>query len=370
VKRTLLIVAGAVALVLGTGTAGLAATPSSVVVSPTSTADSWLGVSFLAGATASPTACPPSVDPSNVLCDHLSLDVGVASGYWDAHSGGIRVTITWADSSDNFDLYLYNAAGTKVASSMGSGTASESVSLANAAGGYEVRVVPVLVTSSGYSGKVSFSSQALPTPTPTTSATSSGGDSASGSGSGSGSGATSGGSTSSAGGSTTGTGATSPTGPGGIQGPVANYSFGSYGGSSPGGLFYAPYPGSAGGGTTYFGTPGKVVYASAYGGQVSSTVADQMGEQAQGRPVGSTIARTTWLLWLLLALGVVLLALVTYVIVEPEGDGRREIALGRTRARLPVPPLALAGGSVRAVAAVGRVLARLARTVTVRHQRT
>jgi hypothetical protein len=95
-----------------------------------------------------------------------------------------------------------------------------------------------------------------------------------------------------------------------------------------------------------------------------------VGKQGQGRPIGSTIARTTWLLWLLLALGVILLALVTYVIVEPEGDGDRVIALGRTRARLPVPPLVLAGGFVRGLAAGGRILTRLARAVMPRHQQT
>jgi hypothetical protein len=365
-RRTILILAGAVALVLGTGTAGFAATPSSVAVSPTSTLDSWSGASFLAGATASPTACPPSIDSSNTLCDHVSLDVGVTSSYWDAYSGGIRVTLTWPDSSDNFDLYVYNGAGTKVGSSTASGTTSESVSVPNAAGGYEIRVVPILVTASGYSGKVAFSAQALPTSSSTSSgSTSGGGTSGSGSGSGSGSSGSSG--------SSTGTGGTGSTAGGTIQGPVANYSFGSSGGSSSGGLFYAPYPGSAGGGTTSFGagqaTSGKVVYASAYGGQVSSSVADQVGEQAQGRPIVSTIARTTWLLWLLVALGVVLLALVTYVIVEPEGEGDRVISLGRTRARLPVPPLALAGGFVRGLAAGGRALARLARAVKLRHQR-
>jgi hypothetical protein len=370
-KRTILIAAGALALLLGTGTAGLAATPSSVAVSPASTLDSWSGASFLAGATSSPAACPQSIDSSNTLCDHISLDVGVTSGYWDTHSGGIRVTITWPDSSDNFDLYVYNSAGASVGSSTGSGSASESVSLANAAGGYEIRVVPVLVTASGYSGKVSFSSQVLPTSS-TTSSSSGGGTSGSTSGTTSG---TTTGSTSGSGSTATasGTGGTGSNGVSSIQGPVANYSFSGYGGSAPGGLFYAPYPGSAGGGTTYFGAgqgSGRVVYASAYGGQVSSAVADQVGEQGQGRQIGSTIARTTWLLWLLLALGVILLALVTYVIVEPEGESDRVISLGRTRARLPVPPLALAGGFVRGLAAMGHVLSWLARTVTAPHQRT
>ena len=368
-KRNILILIAAAALVLGAGPA-FAATPATVAVSPSATTDSWSGASFLLGATTSPTACPASLDLTNTLCDHVSLDVGASSSYWDTHTGGIQVTITWPDSSDNFDLYVFKG-GTQVASSAHTGTASETVSLSNAAGSYEIRIVPTLVTSSGYSGKVSFSSQAIPTPPPTS--TGSGG---SGSGSGSGTGGTSGGSTSGSGstGSTTGAGASGPTGPGGLQAPVANYAFSGYGASSPGSLFYAPYPGSSGGGTTYFGdgqgASRKVVYASAYGGQVSGAVADQVAAVPTGRPIVSTIARTTWLLWLLLSLGVILLALVTYVIVEPEGDTDRTVRLGRTRARLPIPPLALAGGLVRGLAAGGRVIARLARTVTVRRQRT
>jgi hypothetical protein len=355
--KRILIVAGVVALVLATGTAGHAATPSSVAVSPTDTSDAWTGVSFLAGATLSPSACPASVDVTNTLCDHVSLDVGVAGGYWDTHTGGARVSISWASSSDNFDLYVYGSGGSLVGSSKASSSTSESVSLPSAAGGYEVRVVPVLVTSSGYSGKVTFSSQAIPSPTPTPSPTTSGGGGGSGSGSG-GSGSGSGSGSGGSGGSTAGTGGTST-----LQGPVAHYSFGSYGASAPGGLFYAPYPGS---GSTSFnstqgGTYGKVSYASAYGGPVSTSVADQVEKDAQARPIVSTIARTTWLLWLLLSLGVVLLAVVTYVIVEPEGDGDRVISVGETKTRLPVPPLALAGTLVRGLAAGGRALTAMSR---------
>ena len=127
--------------------------------------------------------------------------------------------------------------------------------------------------------------------------------------------------------------------------------------------------GSAGqGGTTYIGSQGssrKVYFASAYGGPVSSSVADQVAKEGQTQQIGSIIARTTWLLWLLLALGVILLALVTYVIVEPEPepDSDRVVEIGETRARLPVPPLALAGGFVRGLVAGGRLVARVGRAI-------
>jgi len=362
-KRTILIVASAAAFVLATIGAAFAATPGSIGVSPTATSDTWAGKSFVLGATSSPSLCPASADATNTLCDHVSLDVGVTSGYWDTHTGGVHVTISWPDASDNFDLYVYNSAGSQVGKSTGSGTSSESLDLTSAAGGYEIRVVPVVVTSSGYSGKVTFSSQAKPSSSPTTEPTSGGsGSGAGGSGSGAGSGSTSGSTGSGSGGTATGA-------LGAIQGPVPHYTLGSYGASAPGGLFYAPYPGSAGqGGTTYIGTSQgssrKVVFASAYGGPVSSSVADQVAKEGQTKQIGSIIARTTWLLWLLLALGVILLALVTYVIVEPESDSDRAVEIGEPPARLPVPPLALAGGFVRGLVAGGRLLARVGRAIT------
>jgi hypothetical protein len=365
-KRTIIVASGTLGFLVAAATTGFAAAPGSVAVSPTATSDSWTGASYLAGATASPSACPGSVDTANALCDHVSLDVGVTGSYWDTHTGAVRVTISWPDASDNFDLFLYNSAGAQVGSSTGSGTTSQTVSLPNAAGGYEIRVVPVLVTSSGYSGKVSFSSQAIPGPSPTPAPISSSGSGGGTSGSGSGTG-----SSGSSGSSGSGTGTS---GTGTLQGPTSpNYSFAGYGASSPGGLFYAPYPGSAGGGTTHFGpnqiTSRKLSYASAYGGPVSAPVADDVANDAQGKPVASVIARTTWLLWLLVSLGVLLLAVVTYVIVEPEGEGGRVLDIGDRRARLPVPPLALAGGFVRALAAGGRGVASLGRLASRRPRR-
>jgi hypothetical protein len=61
---------------------------------------------------------------------------------------------------------------------------------------------------------------------------------------------------------------------------------------------------------------------------------------------------------------------VTYVIVETEGEGDRVVAFGRGSARLPVPPLALAGGLVRGLALGGRSLARLTRRISIRGHRT
>jgi hypothetical protein len=367
-RRGLTIIAGAVLMVAAIGGIGHAANPASISVSPTNASSSWTGASFLAGATASPTACPPSLDPANALCDHVSLDVGVAPAYWDAHTGQVRIGISWADAADNFDLFVYNGSGTQVGSSTQSGSSSETVTLASAAGGYEIRVVPVLVTSSGYAGTVTFAAQAIPSPTP--SPTPTGGSGGSGSGG-----------TGGAGGSGTGTGGSGGTGTGGtgtaggsLTIPPPNYSLGSFSGSNPGGLFYAPW--SSGGGTTYFGsngsgsTQGQVYYASAYGGQVSNDVADQVAKGETDRPVSSVLARTTVLFWVLLAVGLLLLAGVTYLIVEPEGDGRRVVSVGHARARLPVPPVLLAGPLVRGLASGGRYLVHRAHRILKRQSTT
>jgi hypothetical protein len=359
VRRLFLILVSATALALVPAVAALAASPGSVSVSPTSTPGNWTGASYLVGATASPGACPASLDPGNLLCDHVSLGVGVSGAYWDTHSGGIQVKISWADSSDNFDLYLYSG-GSQVASATGSGSAFETLSLPKAAGTYEVRVVPILVSSSGYTGSVSFSSQALPAPSPTSNPTptsSSGGGSGTGGGSGSGTGTGSSGS----GSGSTGSGSTT----GAAVGPTSHYaSLGGSGSASGGGLFYAPY---TQGGTTYFnpkaGASPTLYYASAYGGAVSGSVADEVGQEDQAKPVATTIAHTTMLFWLLLPLGLALLAVITYLVVEPEGDGERVVSIGETQARLPVPPLALAGSFIRGLVAGGRHVIGFARWI-------
>jgi alpha-glucosidase len=72
----------------------------------------WQGKSYTAAAVADPAACPPaSLDGSNAVCDHFRLTVGVDSGYWSSAAGGASVTVNWADSANDFDLYVYDAAG-------------------------------------------------------------------------------------------------------------------------------------------------------------------------------------------------------------------------------------------------------------------
>jgi len=136
----------------------LAADPEGGTVSPAKPTTSWQGASFPVAATADPAACPPKEeDPTNSLCDHYTLNVGVGSDYWSNREGGAVVEVSWPDPADDFDLYVYKG-GDLVASSAQGGTTKERVQLTKPTGSYEVRVVPFLVTESGYSGTASFQS--------------------------------------------------------------------------------------------------------------------------------------------------------------------------------------------------------------------
>jgi hypothetical protein len=138
-----------------------AATPGSGTISPTAQTKTWAGHHYTAAATADPAACPAkSADPDDMLCDHFTLTVGVTSSYWSTHSGGAEVGISWTDGGNDFDLYVYNAAGDLVTSSAQGGTTSEKAVISKAAGTYEVRVLPYLVADSGYSGSAKFTSAA------------------------------------------------------------------------------------------------------------------------------------------------------------------------------------------------------------------
>src|SRR5438067_4336403 len=149
-KRQLFSLVAAAALVVGVASAGNAASPSSGSVGPSSTSLSWSGQTFAAAATPSPSACPASADPSNSLCDHVKLTVSADPSYWNTHSGGVSVSISWQGSSNNFDLYVYDSSGTQVASSAQSSGTSESVFVSKPSGTYEVRVVPQSVVNSSY----------------------------------------------------------------------------------------------------------------------------------------------------------------------------------------------------------------------------
>ncbi len=114
----------------------------------------WQGATYAAAATTA-LPCPSAAqDPDDVVCDHVTLNVD-GDG-----SLPLVVSIQTAVQSADFDLYVYDSHGDLVGSS-GSPESNESVTVPDAAGSYEVRVQPWLVTEpSSYTGSAALAEQA------------------------------------------------------------------------------------------------------------------------------------------------------------------------------------------------------------------
>lgn len=159
VRMSLLPAALAAALLASLTQVAGAANPDSGTIKPAALTKSWDGKNYVAAATVDPAACPSkTADPNDEVCDHYTLNVGVTSAYWDNHTGGAEVKISWPDAGDDFDLYVYKN-GDLVASSAQGNTTSEQLLINEAFGTYEVEVLPFLVTNSGYSGTATFKSK-------------------------------------------------------------------------------------------------------------------------------------------------------------------------------------------------------------------
>src|SRR5438045_2201595 len=122
-----------------------ASNPSSSTLTPppgSGTASvSWTGGPYTV-VTPDPAAC---VHPS-VNCDEFQLTLGGSATYWNNHEGAVQVEINWANSGDDFDLYVYDSTGRLVQSSAGSSGTNEKVDLGKLAPGtYKVQVVAFLV---------------------------------------------------------------------------------------------------------------------------------------------------------------------------------------------------------------------------------
>lgn len=162
-KRSLPLII-ALFVVAPVGTLALAADPDNGRVGPGTAPVTWDGKHYRVAATVTNTAnpaaaCPPrQADPSNTVCDYFTVDVAVPEGFYDANSGGASISITWESADDDFDLYVFDADGNLAGSSAAGGTTVESVSLPDASGKYEARIVPFLVEDTGYAGVASFAS--------------------------------------------------------------------------------------------------------------------------------------------------------------------------------------------------------------------
>ena len=150
--------------------AARAADPGTGTISTSAPSTSWQGHLYAAGATSLPDECPPAIDPVDALCDHFDLNIDLDPAFWLTHVGSVVITIQWASSDNDFDLYVYRQSdGAQVGSSASGGTTSEQVALQSPIPGhYEIRVVPFLVTASDYRGTASlFYLNTPPTPNPT-----------------------------------------------------------------------------------------------------------------------------------------------------------------------------------------------------------
>lgn len=129
-------------ITVGAVTSAPAATPPSSTLSApepgriTSTS-SWSGGPITAANALVPSLC------TEVTCDTRLLTVDLPAGYWDTHDGAITIDLTWAQATDDFDLWIFDADGVLVSSSSFD-VKSEHADLGELAPGtYTVQVVPV-----------------------------------------------------------------------------------------------------------------------------------------------------------------------------------------------------------------------------------
>lgn len=319
-----LVMAAVAAAILGMAGIGYAASPSSGSIGPSDPSDGWAGKYFALGSVPVPGLC------NQDTCDYFGLTVAVSSGYWDDHTGSASISISWKSSTDNFDLYVYRG-GDLLKSSTQALSTSEAVHLSSPSGAYQVRVVPVLVTDSAYSGFAKFSSEKKPPPPPPP------GD---GGGGGGGGGHDGGGGSGGSGGS------------GGYSGPDP------YSGPS-----FLP-PSYYGGGTVYFGPQDRTITSKqTYYGTGAPTPGDgSAGESTQARPVALTVPQLPQFVWLLLPLGMIILVAVAYAVFEPEPEVAEEpLPEPAWRAQQPAltpAPIALTGLALRGAARLGRAVRR------------
>lgn len=148
---------GAPVVLPGLTAVGHAATPGSGTVSPTAPTVTFQGRADTAGVNPVGTSAGcPFTDPTN-LCDKYDLTVDVTPDYWKTHTGGVKLTVNWTSSGNDYDVYVYDATGA-VAGSSASSSKPEVVTLSKPSGVYSVRIAPFLVTQDQTTGTATFSS--------------------------------------------------------------------------------------------------------------------------------------------------------------------------------------------------------------------
>ena len=293
--------------------------------------------------TATPAACPSSIDQKDVLCDHVFIRVAPLD--YSRSTGSLNVSIAFSPDS-NFNLYVFRSSEL-VRSSEGSSGGRESVTIPNPTGVYEVRVVPVQIAGSllsglsggaAYAGRATFAAQSMPVAVQPPSSSNIGSPSSIAPSSGS-------------------NRSFRPRYK--IPSSSSYYAgYPAYGGSfNPGGLYQGPE--YSGGGTSQFSADkagaGTPYYQSAYGGPVKAGIPQKVAESTRDVAVGSAVARAPKALWLLLPLALLLLGGVAYLVVEPEGRAEAVVAGESDSFEIP-SRVALGGLFLKSLAGLGRAL--------------
>jgi len=146
-------VLAAVATLAGPLAPARAAAPGSAVLDQGHQDVTWQSPHYAEGTFGGAGDCPPAAqDPDSAVCDRFDLTVNVPAGYWDDNpEGGVPLSIQWEHPADDFDLYVYDAAGKEVASSAGTADPEATV-IPQASGTYHVVVVPYDVHDNAYTG--------------------------------------------------------------------------------------------------------------------------------------------------------------------------------------------------------------------------
>src|SRR4051795_671358 len=145
--RIMVAAAGAAALAAAVVLPADAATPTEGSVSDTATTTTWTAGPFVAPNTSAQAGDPVCGSPQ--LCDDYTLHVSTPPGYGDGHQ--LAISVSWANTAADFDLYVLNAAGDVVSTSASSAD-PEQVLLPPDTGDYTVRVVPFAPLGESFTG--------------------------------------------------------------------------------------------------------------------------------------------------------------------------------------------------------------------------
>lgn len=115
---------------------------------------SWTGGPYTA-ATPDPTAC------TSLNCDSYTLTVNVPATFYAANpTYDVHVRLNWADSTNDFDLYVNDSSGNQVCSSGQGSTNFEDANCGQLPSGvYTVQVVAFTVVNSSYSGSATVAAE-------------------------------------------------------------------------------------------------------------------------------------------------------------------------------------------------------------------